>query len=285
MLNRLIRLALRHRTLVLVLAGVLLVFGSLWVTRMPVDIFPDLTAPTVTVITEGPGMAPEEVELLVTFPLESSLNGAPGVRRVRSVSAAGISVIWVEFAWGEDVYRARQIVAERVQGVGLPEPRRAARARADQLDHGRDHVHRADLEVGGDHAHGAAARGGDDRAPQPARHPGHLAGRADRRRRARVPGRARPGRARSALGERRRGGASDSARSRRIRRRDSTSTRARSTWCAGSGAPAGFRTWPRPSSVSKAAFRSPSGDLGTVQRRRRAQAWNRRLQDASPRSS
>ena len=120
MLNRLIRLALRHRTLVLVLAGMLLVFGSIWATRMPVDIFPDLTAPTVTVITEGPGMAPEEVELLVTFPLESSLNGAPGVRRVRSVSAAGISVIWVEFAWGEDVYRARQVVAERVQGVGLP---------------------------------------------------------------------------------------------------------------------------------------------------------------------
>jgi CzcA family heavy metal efflux pump len=120
MLNRLIRLALQHRNPVLILAGLLLVLASLWVTRMPVDIFPDLTAPTVTVITEGPGMAPEEVEILVTFPLESSLNGAPGVRRVRSVSAAGISVIWVEFAWGEDVYRARQVVAERVQGVGLP---------------------------------------------------------------------------------------------------------------------------------------------------------------------
>ncbi len=120
MLNRLIRFALMHRKAVLVAAGLLLVLGSLWATRMPVDIFPDLTAPTVTVITEGPGMAPEEVELIVTFPLESTLNGAPGVRRVRSVSAAGISVIWVEFAWGEDVYRARQVVTERVQGVSLP---------------------------------------------------------------------------------------------------------------------------------------------------------------------
>ncbi len=120
MLNRLIRFALTHRTGTLVAAGLLLVLGSLWTSRVPVDIFPDLTAPTVTVLTEGPGMGPEEVELLITFPLESSLNGAPGVRRVRSVSAAGISVIWVEFDWGQDVYRARQVVAERTQGIDLP---------------------------------------------------------------------------------------------------------------------------------------------------------------------
>ena len=121
MLNRLIRASLRHRTLVLAAAGSILAFGSIWIGRMPVDVFPDLSAPTVTVITEAQGMAPEEVELLVTFPLESALNGAPGVRRLRSVSAAGISVIWVEFAWGEEIYRTRQIVAERVQGVSLPE--------------------------------------------------------------------------------------------------------------------------------------------------------------------
>jgi CzcA family heavy metal efflux pump len=120
MLNRLIRTALEHRWATLLAALLLLVVGSAWITRVPVDIFPDLSAPTTTVLTEAPGMAPEEVELLVTFPLESALNGASGVRRVRSVSAPGISVIWVEFAWGEDVYRSRQVVAERIQGVSLP---------------------------------------------------------------------------------------------------------------------------------------------------------------------
>lgn len=120
MLNSIIAGSLKHRAFVLAAALVLLVAGALVIPGVPVDIFPDLTAPSVTVITETRGMAPEEVELLVTFPLESSLNGASGVRRVRSVSAAGISVIWVEFEWGEDVYRARQVVAERVQGVALP---------------------------------------------------------------------------------------------------------------------------------------------------------------------
>lgn len=121
MLNRLIAYALAHRAMVLLSAGLLLVFGSIWIFRIPVDVFPDLTAPTVTVITEGRGLGPEEVELLVTFPLESALNGAPAVRRVRSVSADGISVVWVEFEWGEDVYRARQMVTERIQRVPLPD--------------------------------------------------------------------------------------------------------------------------------------------------------------------
>jgi CzcA family heavy metal efflux pump len=120
LLDRLIRFSLGHRLLVLMAAGLLLVFGSLWVSAMPVDIFPDLSAPTVTVVTEAAGMAPEEVEALVTFPIESAVNGATGIRRLRSVSADGISVIWVEFVWGTDIYQARQVVAERLQRVELP---------------------------------------------------------------------------------------------------------------------------------------------------------------------
>ena len=119
-LERLIRLSVRHGLLVSAAAVLLMALGGLWIVRLPVDIFPDLSAPTVTVITEATGLAPEEVELLVTFPVESAVNGSPGVRRLRSVSADGISVTWVEFRWGTDVYQARQVVTERLQRVELP---------------------------------------------------------------------------------------------------------------------------------------------------------------------
>lgn len=117
MIDAILRWSLVHRLFVLVLAGVMLLWGAYTAMKMPVDVFPDLTAPTVTVLTEGHGMAPEELEARVTFPIESSLNGAPGIRRVRSASAAGISVIYAEFDWGTDVFLARQIVNEKLQLV------------------------------------------------------------------------------------------------------------------------------------------------------------------------
>ena len=117
-MKRLIQWSIDHHWMVLALA-VLLAGAGLWTAReMPVDVFPDLTAPTVTILTEGHGMAPEEMETLVTFPIEAAINGASDVRRVRSATAVGIAVVWVEFDWGTDIFRARQVVAEKLALVG-----------------------------------------------------------------------------------------------------------------------------------------------------------------------
>ena len=117
MLDALIRGSLRYRSLVLFLAAALLVGGAYTATRMPLDVLPDLTAPTVTILMEAPGMVPTDLEAVATYPIEAAMNGGPGVRRVRSATAVGVAIIWVEFDWGQDVLQARQIVTERLSQV------------------------------------------------------------------------------------------------------------------------------------------------------------------------
>ena len=122
MLNRIIKFSLNNRLTVLIITGLLLVFGTIVLFRTEIDIFPDLNAPTVVVMTEAPGMAPEEVEKLVTFPIESAVNGANGVRVVRSTSNTGFSIVNIEFEWGEDIMHARQTVSERLASISSELP-------------------------------------------------------------------------------------------------------------------------------------------------------------------
>src|SRR3954447_1957994 len=120
MLNTVIRLALRYRTVVLAVSLVVLVYGGYLTTTIPIDVFPDLDRPRVVILTECPGLAPEEVETLVTYPIETAILGASGVEAVRSQSSLGMNVVYVEFDWKTEIRYSRQVVMERLATVPMP---------------------------------------------------------------------------------------------------------------------------------------------------------------------
>jgi CzcA family heavy metal efflux pump len=133
MLNHLIRFSLANRALIIAGALLILLLGARTATNLPVEVLPDMTKPTVTILTEAPGLAPEEVETLVTRPLENTLLGVGGLDRLRSNSDVGLSLVFVEFAWGTDIYKARQLVQERLQTAKLPENTRSGMTPASSL--------------------------------------------------------------------------------------------------------------------------------------------------------